>query len=51
MRKKANKSGLSRIAINFIIILLIVIIGGVIFFLVRNIMSNQGNKKYLMILT
>ena len=44
MKKKANKSGLSRIAINFIIILLIVIIGGVIFILVRNIMSNQGEQ-------
>ena len=44
MKKKVNKSGLSRIAINFIIILLIVIIGGVIFILVRNIMSNQGEQ-------
>ena len=45
MKKKANKSGLSRIAINLIIILLIVIIAGVIFFLVRDIINNQGKQE------
>ena len=44
-KRKENKSGLSRIAINLIIILLIVIIAGVIFFLVRDIMNNQGKQE------
>ena len=44
-KRKENKSGLSRIAINLIIILLIVIIAGVIFFLVRDIINNQGKQE------
>ena len=44
-KRKENKRGLSRIAINLIIILLIVIIAGGIFFLVRDIINNQGKQE------